>query len=53
MISCVNKYLILPSKSKVHRVISSGTCCLEGWSGHGSRNMESQHKSNGLRTRGL
>ncbi|KAF5798935.1 hypothetical protein HanXRQr2_Chr07g0298811 [Helianthus annuus] len=39
--------------SKVYRVISCGTCCLEGWSGHGSRNKESSYKLNGLCTHGL
>ncbi|KAJ0822601.1 hypothetical protein HanPSC8_Chr16g0733971 [Helianthus annuus] len=37
----------------VYRLISFGTCCLGGWSGHGSRYMESQHKLNGLCTHGL
>ncbi|KAJ0625889.1 hypothetical protein HanHA89_Chr01g0006691 [Helianthus annuus] len=37
----------------VYRVISCGTCCLEGWSGHGSRNKESPYKLNGLCTHGL
>uniref|UniRef100_A0A251SRQ9 Uncharacterized protein n=1 Tax=Helianthus annuus TaxID=4232 RepID=A0A251SRQ9_HELAN len=32
----------------VYRLISFGTCCLECWSGHGSRYLESQDKSNGF-----
>ncbi|MFS7897427.1 hypothetical protein Hanom_Chr00s008669g01741471 [Helianthus anomalus] len=37
--------LYQPSKAKAFHIIE--TCCLGGWSGHGSRYMEFQHKTNG------